>query len=521
MNKLAQSAVLLLCIAIPAMNSAASESMEKVTVEQGTLIGKEIDGTAIFKGVPFAKAPTGERRWKAPVALEKWKGKKEAFEYAPACMQAGDPPSGKSEDCLYLNIWSPAKTHDDKVPVFVWIYGGGFSFGASSDPIFDGKALAKDGVIVVSIAYRVGQLGFLAHPQLSEESPSNTSGNYGLLDQIAALKWIKKNIHHFGGDSSNITIAGESAGGIAVSMLAASPLAKGLFDKAISQSGGSFGPVSKHNAPGENMSSLATAEKEGVGYVKQFNATSVKDLRKLPAENFVPEGWSMAGGWPIVDGYVIPDDQYRLYEQGKFNDTPILVGYNSDEGVSFVRDNDPEAFNRGLRQRFDKYASKIMQAYSVPDDEVSRHSRNVIRDAAFGWHTWSWAKLQASHGNGNAYLYYFDQHPTYPKDSPKYNQGSPHGQDIAYVFKHLDQNNPEITETDVELSNSISRYWTNFAKHGNPNGKTLPEWPAFNADSQQVMHFHQTPKTGTLPDKAGLQALDDYFKWRRTSNIKD
>lgn len=493
-----------------------AQDMTKITVEQGMLQGEMKNNLAVFKGVPFAKPPLGELRWQAPQPPEQWQGVKQVTQYAPAPIQAGNPPSGKSEDCLYLNIWTPAKSSDEKIPVLVWIYGGGFSFGTSSEPIFEGSHLANKGVILVTIAYRVGQLGFLAHPELSKESASQTSGNYGLLDQIAALKWIKHNISAFGGDPNKVTISGESAGGISVSMLTASPLAKNLFQGAISQSGGSFGPTRKVNYPGENMSLLSQAEAEGVDYVKQFGASSIAELRQMDAEKFIPAGWSLPGGWPIVDGYVIPDDQYKLYQQGKFNDVPILVGYNSDEGASFVWNKDPKPFIDGIKTRFGKYASNLIDAYAIKEDVISRAGRNLIRDAAFGWHTWSWAKLQSEKGSAPAYLYFFDQHPEYPKDSPKFGFGSPHGQDIAYVFQHLDNNNPEITAVDVALSETIATYWINFTKYGDPNGKNLPNWPAFDNKSPQVMYFQQQAKKGPVPDQKALEVLDQYFQWRRT-----
>jgi para-nitrobenzyl esterase len=502
---------LILCISV-----AQAKDMTKVAVEQGVLQGTRENNLAVFKGVPFAKPPVGELRWRAPQPAEEWQGVRQATQYAPAPMQAGNPPSGISEDSLYLNIWTPAKSADEKIPVLVWIYGGGFSFGTSSDPLFDGTHLANKGVVVVTIAYRVGQLGFLAHPELSAESPHGVSGNYGLLDQIAGLEWIQKNIAAFGGDPNNVTISGESAGGISVSMLAASPVAKGLFHKAISQSGGSFGPTRTTSYPGENMITLKQAETEGIAYVKNFGTSSIAELRKMDAEKFIPAGWSLPGGWPVVDGYVIPGDQFALYEQGKFNDVPVLVGYNSDEGASFVWNDDPKQFIDGINTRFGKFAPSLRKAYSVSDERITRSARNLIRDAAFGWHTWSWARLQSENGEAPAYLYFFDQHPDYPKDSPKYGHGSPHGQDIAYVFQQLDKANPEVTQTDVQMSEVIATYWTNFAKTGNPNGKGVPEWPAFNTDSQSVMYFQQQPKVGPVPDKQALEVLDDYFEWRRT-----
>ena len=238
MNTSTQLKKLIILIFLTMITHIANASaLRQVNVEQGTLEGAIEANLMVFKGVPFAKPPVGELRWKAPQPPTNWQGVREAKEYAPAPIQAGNPVSGISEDSLYLNIWTPAKSADEQLPVFVWIYGGGFSFGSSSDPIFDGTQLANKGVIVVSIAYRVGQLGFLAHPELNKESKAGVSGNYGLLDQIAALKWLKNNISAFGGDANNLTIAGESAGGISVSMLAASPLAEGLINKVISQSG--------------------------------------------------------------------------------------------------------------------------------------------------------------------------------------------------------------------------------------------------------------------------------------------
>ncbi|MBB1300252.1 carboxylesterase family protein [Pseudoalteromonas sp. SR44-8] len=493
-----------------------AEPLIQVTVAQGKLQGTAEHNLAVFKGVPFAKPPVGELRWKAPQPAEKWQGVRKAQEYAPAPIQAGNPVSGISEDSLYLNIWTPAESSVDKLPVMVWIYGGGFSFGSSSDPIFDGTELANKGVIVVSIAYRVGQLGFLAHPELNKESPVGVSGNYGLLDQLAALKWLKQNISEFGGDANNLTIAGESAGGISVSMLAASPLAKGLFNKVISQSGGSFGPTRIKNYPGENMSTLQQAQTEGFDYVKQFGTTSIAQLRKMSAKTFIPKGWSLPGGWPIVDGYVIKDDQYKLYQQGKFNDVPALIGYNSDEGVSFVWDPDVNNFVDGVKTRFGQFAPSTLEAYPVAKNSIPRSARNLVRDAAFGWHTWSWAKLQTEHGRAPVYLYYFDHHPERKLGGKDEDYGSGHGHEIAYMFKNLNKADPNVTKNDLKMSDIMATYWTNFAKNSNPNDDALPNWPAFNNDKPSTMYFQQQAKVGPVPDKQALETLDQYFKWRRT-----
>ncbi|HRI80160.1 MAG TPA: carboxylesterase family protein, partial [Cyclobacteriaceae bacterium] len=314
-----------------------------VKVEGGTVQGFYEDGLSVYKGIPFAAPPVGEWRWKAPQPVAKWDGILVAEKFAPGPIQGGNPPSGKSEDCLYLNIWSPAKSVNDKVPVLVWIYGGGFGAGATSETVYSGERLAKKGVVLVSIAYRVGQLGFLAHPELSAESKHHTSGNYGLLDMIAGLQWIQKNISKFGGDPGKVTIFGESAGGIAVSMLCASPLAKGLFHGAISQSGGSFGPPRVTTYPGENMKYLKDAETAGVEWAKTASPSSISELRKISADKLPP-----GRGWPIIDGYVIPDDQHTLYEARKYNDVPVLIGYNSDEGRSFTQAKTSEELIPGI-----------------------------------------------------------------------------------------------------------------------------------------------------------------------------
>lgn len=486
-----------------------------VKVNEGLLQGVVEDGLTVYKGIPFAAPPVGELRWQAPQPPAKWEGVKQATKFAPAPMQFGNPPSGKSEDCLYLNVWTPAKSRKEKLPVLVWIYGGGFSMGSTAEPAYSGEKLARKGVVLVSIAYRVGALAFLAHPELSAENPNKVSGNYGLLDQIAGLQWIQKNIEAFGGDPGKVTIFGESAGGISVSMLCASPLAKGLFHGAISQSGGSFGPTRPTTYPGENMKTLKQAEADGVDFVKQARVSSIAELRKVEAEK-LPGGFGMGNAWPIVDGYVIPDDQYRLYEAGKYNDVPVLIGYNSDEGASFSREKKPEEFIAGVKTRYGKFTDDLIKAYPVGDSVVPKTARDLSRDAAFGWQTWIWARLQSQTGKSKVFYYYFDQHPDYPEGSPQYGYGSPHGQDVAYVFQHVDSLNPQITKTDLEISDAMGTYWTNFAKYGDPNGEGMPEWPAFSDENPQVMYFSQTPHTGPVPSEESLRVLDSYFKWRRT-----
>jgi len=485
-----------------------------VRVEEGLLQGTSEDGLTVYKGIPFAAPPVGDLRWRAPQPAAKWDSVRQATKFAPGPIQAWGAPAGKSEDCLYLNVWTPAKSASDRIPVLVWIYGGGFNGGSTSEPIYSGENLAKKGVVLVSIAYRVGILGFLAHPELSAESPNHVSGNYGLLDMIAGLKWVQKNIAAFGGDPHQITIFGESAGGIAVSMLCASPLAKGLFQGAISESGGSFGPPRPVTFPGENLKRLPDAEQSGKAYLDSAKVSSIAEMRKISADKLPP----IRGlAWPIIDGWVIPDDQYKLYEEGRFNDTPILVGYNSDEGASFSPPQQTsEQYIAGVKARYGPFADTLLRAYPAGAGKAPKTARDLMRDATFGWHTWSWARLESERGTHKAFLYYFDQHPTYPDSSPRFGYGSPHGQEVAYVFQHLDASKPQTTKTDLAISDAMAAYWTNFAKHGDPNGEGVPAWPAFSDASPEMMYFSQTPHTGPVPGAGSLRSLDAYFRWRRT-----
>jgi para-nitrobenzyl esterase len=499
-----------------AVGFSYAQQPSPVKVKEGMVQGTIEDGLTVYRGIPFAAPPIGDLRWRAPQSLKKWDGVLQTTQFAPGPIQGGNPPSGKSEDCLYLNVWTPAKSASERIPVLVWIYGGGFGGGSTSERNYSGENLAKKGVVLVSIAYRVGQLGFLAHPELSAESPNKVSGNYGLLDMIAGLKWVKENIAAFGGDPKKVTIFGESAGGIAVSMLCASPLAKGLFHSAISQSGGSFGPPRPTTFPGENQKRLKDAEHDGETYAKSAGVSSIAELRKIDVSK-LPSGRGLGMSWPIIDGWVIPDDQYKLYEAGRFNDTPILVGYNSDEGASFSPPKTPEDYISAVKVRYGKFADDLIKAYPVGSNTVPKTARDLARDAAFGWHTWSWARLQSKMGKSKAYYYYFDQHPNYPADSPRAGYGSPHGQDVAYVFMHLDSSNPQITKSDLEISEAMATYWTNFARFGDPNGKGVPAWPAYNDANPAVMYFDQVPYTGPVPSAESLRILDEYFKWRRTT----
>jgi len=534
-------ALLITIFAILAAGFCVAQAPAPVKVEGGLVQGAVEDGLTVYRGIPFAAPPVGDLRWRAPQPAVKWDGVKETVKFAPACVQdmmMGPGGSGPvpSEDCLYLNIWSPAKSPRDRVTVFVWIYGGGFAGGATSIPTFGGEKLAKKGVMLVSIAYRVGQMGFFVHPELSAETKNHVSGNYGLLDMIAGLQWIQKNIAAFGGDPRHVTIFGESAGGIAVSMLCASPLAKGLFQGAISESGGSFGPPRPATMPGENMKRLADAERSGGATLKTAGVASIAEARKLSPDRLSggsgrgqagrdPGGRGQAarggGGpaglsnWPIIDGWVIPNDQYKLYEAKRYNDVPVLIGYNSDEGLSFSPPRTPEDYIASVKSRFGPFADKLIAAYPPGTGTVAKTARDLMRDAAFGWQTWIWARLQSKTGKSRVFYYYFDQHPDYPTDSPQAGRGSPHGQEVAYVFQHLNPNQ-QPTKSDEAISEAMATYWTNFAKFGNPNGSGLPKWPAFSDANPVLMYFAQTPHVGPVPSADALKVMDQYFAWRRT-----
>jgi para-nitrobenzyl esterase len=484
-----------------------------VRTEYGLVQGTAESDLTVYRGILFAAPPVGDLRWRPPQPAAPWDGVRAATRFAPDPYQ-GDRSDGVSEDCLYLNIWTPAKSADERVPVLVWIYGGGFSRGGAS--WVNGAHLAQKGVVLVSFNYRVSTLGFLAHPELSAESPHHVSGNYGLLDQIAALRWVQKNIAAFGGDPNRVTIFGNSAGAISVSMLCASPLAKGLFHGAISQSGGSFGPPRLTTYPGENMKLLAVAERAGEVYAQTAGASSLAELRALPPAQ-LPAGPVTGTAWPIIDGWVIPDGQHRLYEAGNYNDVPVIVGYNSDEGLSFVRERTAEEFVANARQRFGPFAERLLAAYPPGENTVPKTARDLLRDAAFGWQTWAWARLQARTGDSKVFFYYFDQHPERAPDSPEANHGMRHGAEVNYVLQTLNREDPKLRPGDFAISDTVSTYWTNFAKHGDPNGPGVPVWPRFTEEKRTVMYFKDEAFPGPVPSAEALEVLDAYFVWRRTS----
>lgn len=500
---------------------ANSTFAEPVKVEDGLLKGTVEDGLAIFRGIPFAAPPVGDLRWRPPQPALKWSGVRAADQFGRACMQSNaaiDNLPAPSEDCLYLNVWTPAKRATERLPVLVWIHGGGFVAGAPAEKLYHAEWLAKKGVVVVSVSYRLGVFGFLAHPELSAESEKHVSGNYGLLDMIAGLHWVQRNISAFGGDPKRVTIQGESAGSAAVSMLCGSPLTKGLFHGAIAESGASFGPVRADATFGE-MQPLSSAEKAGAAWLSSAGIKSIAEARKTPAEEVLKKSPRQMGlSRPNVDGWVIAGDQYKLYEAGKYDDVPVIVGYNSDEGATFGSPKSQEAYVKSVRERYQQFADKILAVYPGGDTpEGKRTARNLMRDSSFGWNAWTWARLQTKTGKSKVFLYFFDEPAEIPAGADPAGYGARHASELPYVFRQLTEHGrPAPTARDEALSEMLRTYWTNFVKTGDPNGGDNPKWPAYDVAKPQMLHISAgSTKAGPLVNEDGLKVLDQYFAWRR------
>ena len=507
--------------ALGAVAPTALAQVPSARVTGGEVQGVVMNGIASFKGIPFAAPPVGENRWRSPQPIVPWSGRKNADAFAPACMQDTafaarlGAPTAVSEDCLYLNVWTPARSPAERLPVMVWIYGGAFVGGATNWPLYDGTHFARKGVVLVSVAYRVGAFGFLADPQLSRES-GHGSGDYGLEDQIAGLKWVRDNIAQFGGDPHRVTIFGESAGGISVSMLAASPQAKGLYQRAISESGGSLTPP--RSGPGQGVPTLELAEQTGRSFLARLGANDIQAARRLPAKT-VLEAERTVRFWPALDGHVIVGDEYALYKHRRFNDTPVLIGTNSDEGAAFTPAAvSPAAYEKQIRAEYGEKADLILAANPhATDAEAHRAAKNNFRDSVFGWSTWRWASLQSEHkASTKAYLYYFDYR------TPASPDGSSHASEIGFVFGNLGRPGSTPSAAERALSELMSSYWVNFAKNGDPNGPGLPPWPAFSDAMPSVMHFDANPSARPgVPNIEQLMALDKYFSWRREEARND
>jgi len=503
---------LILSVALP----LAAAITEPVPVEQGLLSG--VAGTSpevrVFRGVPFAEAPVGDLRWRAPKPAAKWTGTRNVSEFGAICMQRrpnaagiGAEPRPMSEDCLYLNIFTAAKTAGDKLPVMVWIHGGALTAGAGSIAAYDGEQLARKGVVVVTINYRLGVFGFFEHPELSKESDRHAAGNFGLLDQIAALQWVQKNIAAFGGDPKCVTIFGESAGSWSTNLLAASPLARGLFHRVIGESGGQFEP----------MKSLARAEQAGAnfGTLAELRAKTAEALQTEMGAAFVGANGGYSG--PVVDGWSLPDDVYTIYAKGKQNDVPVLIGSNADEGTMFTPATVTLQFMKDQAQRrFGADAEAFLKLYPAQSDtEAWRASADSMRDQTFGWEMRTWARMQTMTGKSKVYLYFFSRVPPGPAAA---SMGAYHSAEIAYVFHNTHRPGTRPwEETDHKLSDLMASYWVNFATTGDPNGKGLPAWPAFDTKSDRLMGLGDRVEVTPIPHKPALDFLDAYFEKQRKS----
>ncbi len=485
-----------------------------VLTDAGPVQGVRADGLTVYKGIPFAAPPVGPLRWREPQPVKPWKEVRKAEKFAPACMQTGvsmpgETPPAVSEDCLYVNIWTPAQKADANLPVMVWIYGGGFSNGSGAMPLYWGDRLAHKGVIAVTFGYRLGPFGFLAHPELARESSHHTSGNYGLLDQVAALQWVQRNIKAFGGDPGRVTIAGQSAGATSVSILMSSPLAKGLFQRAIGQSGGLFEPIQL--APDYL---LANAEHEGEAYVASLGKKSIAEMRALPAEELLKEGAGKISH-PVIEPYLMPESPYEAFVESRQNDVPILIGSNADEARSLVQDLDKvkaSTYSAEIKKHWGSLPPKLLDAYPhATDQEAVRARLGFERDLRFGWDMWAWARLEAMKGKHAVYYYHFAHKPPFPKGSPYDGWEASHYAELWYMFDHLNQESWSWTASDKELAEEMSNYWTNFAKSGNPNGTQLPHWPEFAANDGLVLYLNDPTHTGPVANLKPLKVFDAVY----------
>lgn len=493
-----------------AFDFSAADDFKIIKVEGGSISGIKSGDVHIFKGIPFAAPPVGDLRWKAPAPVRSWSGVKACTKFSASPMQGKPTPfmvytseflipeEPISEDCLYLNVWTAAKTPSEKRPVLVWIYGGGFSSGGSACPIYDGEELARKGVVLVSLNYRVGVMGFFSHPELSKENSNNASGNYGLLDQIAALKWVQKNISGFGGDPSNVTIAGQSAGSMSVNCLVASPLAKGLFTKAIAESGSTM--ISKGFV---RTADLRVKEAEGKELV---GSATLAELRSLSAEDVQQK---IKGRFsPVIDGYVLPQPIPQIFAQDKQNDIILLTGWNEDE--RFGQLTSRSEYKKQLESKYAADAPKVLKYYPANSESEATESQKALgRDETFGISNYAWAKIQ-SKGKNKVYLYNFLRKP--PAEGEYVQYGAFHTAEVPYAFNSLKYFNRPLQPSDYALGNLMSSYWTNFARTGDPNGKGLPEWPVFDDQKAMVMMFDETSVAKPFPRKEAMDTLFEILK---------
>jgi para-nitrobenzyl esterase len=477
---------------------------EPVRLDSGMVSGVATSkpGIRAFKGIPFAAPPVGSLRWRAPHAVAHWDGVRSANHMSAACPQNSTRPLVTNEDCLHLNVWTPAASAGAGLPVMVWIPGGGWRGGSAAMAAGNEESLAGKGVVVVTLNYRLGALGFLSYPELTKESGRNASGNYGLLDQIAALQWVQRNIAGFGGDPKKVTIFGTSAGGYAVSFLMASPLAKGLFRSAIGECGGAF----------DGSQLMSAAEQDGAKFAQALGVKTLAEMRAKTAPEVLKAGGIFR---PVVDGYFLPSDVYSIFSQGKQNDVPVLTGSNSDEATILPPPPNSQAFQGEVRRLFGDMTEGFLKLYPAATDQQAVQSfLRSRRDQTASSH-WAWAKLETKTGTHKAYLYYFAHPPAYPPGTP--NRGASHAVETRYVWDNLTPPDWPWTDLDRKLAKVMSSYWVNFATNGDPNGKGLPVWRAYSEPNPQVMYFGDEGEMEPLPNRAELTYLDGVHATHRNA----
>ncbi len=501
---------LLITSGLISFNQADWPVSDPIRIENGLIAGffNVNTGVTAYKGIPFAEPPIGPLRWKAPQPAGKWKGIRNCLAFGPSPMQPKPvsffmigpefvvPKQPLSEDCLYLNVWTAARSAAERRPVLVWIYGGGFFSGGAAASGYSGEALAKKGIVFVSFNYRLGIFGFFSHPGLSAENPHHISGNYALLDQIAVLNWVRKNIQAFGGDPEKVTIAGQSAGSISVNCLLASPLAKGLFRGAIAESGSMV-----LENPVISMKKLAVAEKLGSALAAKLKANNIQDLRNLSADSL-----EKASGFyfPVADGYVMPASIAEIYKASKQTHVPFLTGWNADEGFLLGIKRKEEFTKEGSVFGPD---SALFSTYfpSVTDSQSLASQIAFSVDKTIGIPQYIWALKQNENNNAKTFLYLFTRKPPAFGDKKKF--GAYHSAEIGYALHNLDSIQRPWEPVDRHLEEIVSGYWVNFVKSGDPNGDQLPDWPAFSAKDAITMILSEHPVAKQLPGRAAMDFL--------------
>ena len=502
-------------------------------------------GVSVFRGVAFAQPPVGDLRWRPPIPVEPWNGTKLATEFGPACWQARNGDSSpyargelsRSEDCLTLNVWTPAQA-GGPLPVMVWFHGGGHSSGVGSAKIFHGTAMARKGVVIVTANYRLGPFGFMAHPALTAESPHGGSGNYGILDHIGTLEWVRDNIAAFGGDPGNVTIFGQSAGSWSVCVLQASPLARGLFHKAIGHSGGCFGAPRQHLEKTGGRATGTSGHDAGLAIAAQLGVqgggleASAALRAKGPEAVIKAQRVASSRTGVVVGGWVLPKLPDENFAAGEQNDVPVIVGSLSDEGSTLyaaMKEAPRDQFVAGLREQYGDQADALLAAYAAEVDASTRTAGQAIAaDRLFTWQMRAWAR--AIGDSSDVYLYFFSHAPPvfrlYIPERPELDfpagrrgAGAYHSGDLVYAFGNVGLVGIDWNDRDRELSDQMSQYWANFAKTGDPNGDGLPQWPKYDRETETAIEFG-TDGTAAIGGvrRAKLDLFDRYYQvsspWR-------